>query len=170
MRVNANRKVHQMKRDPFKTLVKIVAFLLVFVIVGIGVFYLCSKAVENDFIQKRNATIQQNEEDEIAFNAQMNEMRAKGESFFESGSGEDAAQELQYWEKSIDGSTWRIEDEGRGAPENTSNIVASRSELMLGGLMLVNAWHPLPAEFSDESLIPVGSTSGYKVPSWCKVY
>lgn len=164
MRVNANRKVHQMKRDPFKTLVKIVAFLLVFVIVGIGVFYLCSKAVENDFIQKRNATIQQNEENEVAFNTQMNEMRAKGEQFFNSDTGEGATQELQYWEKTIDGSTWRIEDEGRGAPENTSNIVASRSELMLGGLMMVNAWHPLPAEFSDEALVPVGSTSGYKIP------
>ena len=66
MRVNANRKVHQMKRDPFKTLVKIVAALLIFMLVGIGVFYLCSKAVENDFVKKRNATIQQNEADEIA--------------------------------------------------------------------------------------------------------
>ncbi len=164
MRVNANRKVHQMKRDPFKTLVKIVVALLVFVLVGIGVFYLCSKAVENDFLQKRNAVVQQNEENEIAFNTRMNEMRANNGNFFETETTEAAPQELQYWEVTLDDTVWRIEDEGRGAPENTTTIVASRSELMLGGLMLVNAWHPLPAEFNDEALVPVGSTSGYKVP------
>ena len=164
MRVNANRKVHQMKRDPFKTLVKIVIALLVFVLVGIGVFYMCSKAVESDFIQKRNATIQQNEADEIAFNTQLNEMRASNSNFFDDGTSDEVTQELQYWEKSFGDSQWRIEDEGRGAPENTSTIVANRSELMLGGLMLVNAWHKLPAEFSDEALVPVGSTSGYKIP------
>lgn len=164
MRVNANRKVHQMKSDPFKTLVKIVAALLIFVLVGIGVFYMCSKAVENDFVEKRNATIKQNEEDEVAFNTRMNEMRAGSSEFFDSDSDNETSKELQYWEKTIDNAVWRVEDEGRAAPENTSNIVASRSELMLGGLMLVNAWHPLPAEFTDEALIPVGSTSGYKVP------
>lgn len=164
MRVNANRKVHQMKRDPFKTLIKIVAALFVFMLVGVGVFYMCSKAVENDFVQKRNATIKQNEEDEVAFNARMNEMRAGSSEFFDSGSANETPKELQYWEKTIGNSVWRVEEEGKAAPENTSNIVASRSELMLGGLMLVNAWHPLPAEFTDEALVPVGSTSGYKVP------
>jgi len=164
MRVNTNRKVHQMKRDPFKTLVKIVAGLLAFVLVGIGVFYLCSKAVENDFVQKRNATIQQNEEGEVAHNAWLNEMRANSDNFFDDSTSDEMPKELQYWETTIDGSVWRIEDEGRRAPENTSTIVASRSELMLGGLMLVNAWHPLPADFSDEALVTVGSTSGYKIP------
>lgn len=164
MRVNANRKVHQMKRDPFKTLLKFAIFLLIFVLVGIGVFALCSKAVEADFAKKKQAVIQKNEEDEVAFNAKMNAMRSEGESFFETDETDTPPTQIQYWEKTIGDSLWRIEDEGKTAPENVATITASRSELMLGGLMLVNAWHPLPAEFSDEGLIPIGSTSGYKIP------
>lgn len=165
MRVNANRKVHQMKRDPFKVLTKIVIFLLILMVVGVGVFYFCSKAIENDYITKRNATIQKNEEDEVAFNTRLNEMRANAsENFFDTGSDTVDAKPLQYWEKSFGETLWRIEDDGTAAPENTTSIVASRSELMLGGLMLVNAWHPLPADFSAEALVTVGSTSGYKIP------
>lgn len=165
MRVNSNRKVHQMKRDPFKVLTRLVVFLLIFMVVGIGVFYLCSKAVENDYIQKRNATIQKNEEDEVAFNTRLNEMRANASSnFFDTGSEQTETRPLQYWEKTFGDTVWRIEENGLAAPENTSTIVASRSELMLGGLMLINAWHPLPGDFSDEALVTVGSTSGYKIP------
>ncbi len=165
MRVNSNRKVHQMKRDPFKVLTRLVIFLLIFMVVGIGVFYLCSKAVENDYIQKRNATIQKNEEDEVAFNARLNEMRANASNnFFDNSSEENENRQLQYWETSFGDTLWRIEEESAAAPENTGTIVASRSELMLGGLMLVNAWHPLPGDFSDEALVTVGSTSGYKIP------
>lgn len=165
MRVNSNRKVHQMKRDPFKVLTRLVVFLLIFMVVGIGVFYLCSKAVENDYIQKRNATIQKNEEDEVAFNTRLNEMRANASSnFFDTGSEQTETRPLQYWEKTFGNTVWRIEENGSAAPENTSTIVASRSELMLGGLMLINAWHPLPGDFSDEALVTVGSTSGYKIP------
>ncbi len=165
MRVNANRKVHQMKRDPFKVLTKIVVFLLILMVVGVGVFYFCSRAIENDYLTKRNATIQKNEEDEVAFNTRLNEMRANAsENFFDTGTDTSATKELQYWEKAFGETLWRIEDDGTVAPENTTTIVASRTELMLGGLMLVNAWHPLPADFSDEALVTVGSTSGYKIP------
>lgn len=165
MRVNANRKVHQMKRDPFKVLTKLVIFLLVFMVVGVGVFYFCSKTIENDYITKRNATIQKNEEDEVAFNTRLNEMRASAnENFFTTDDDSAAAKQLQYWEGTIGENLWRIEDDGTTALENTTTIVASRSELLLGGLMLVNAWHPLPSDFSDEALVTVGSTSGYKVP------
>lgn len=165
MRVNANRKVHRMKRDPFKVLTRIVVALLILMVVGVGVFYFCSKTIENDYIQKRNATIQKNEEDEVAFNTRMNELRANANnSFFDTTGNDDDPKQLQYWEKSFGETVWRIEDNGIAAPENTTTITASRSELMLGGLMLINAWHPLPGEFTDEALVTVGSTSGYKIP------
>lgn len=165
MRVNANRKIHRMKRDPFKVLTRIVVALLILMAVGVGVFYFCTTRIENDYLQKRNATIQKNEEDEVAFNARMNELRANASSgFFDTTGNDENTKKLQYWEKSFGDTLWRIEDNGIAAPENTTTITASRSELLLGGLMLVNAWHPLPGEFSDEALVTVGSTSGYKIP------
>lgn len=165
MRVNANRKVHKMKRDPFKTLTRITILLLVLVLVGIGVFYLCSKLVEKDYLNKKNAILEQNQNNEVAFNTRMNELRNNNnDAFFEEDDPQTADTALPFWEKTIDGAIWRIEDDGRKGLENTSTIVANRSELMLGGMMLVNAWHPLPADFNAESLVSVGSTSGYKIP------
>ncbi len=165
MRVNANRKVHKMKRDPFKTLTRITIILLILVLAGIGVFYLCSKLVEKDYLDKKNAILEQNQNDEVAFYTRLNEMRNNNSSaFFEEDSSQAADAVLPFWEKTVDGAIWRIEDDGRKALENTSTIVANRSELMLGGMMLVNAWHPLPADFNADALVGVGSTSGYKIP------
>ena len=49
MRINSNKKVHKMKRDPFKTLLKTAGILAAIVVVGIGAFYLCSLAVKSDY-------------------------------------------------------------------------------------------------------------------------
>ena len=40
MRVNSNKKIHKMKRDPYKTLLRAAGILAIVVVVGIGVFYL----------------------------------------------------------------------------------------------------------------------------------
>ncbi|MBE5801137.1 MAG: D-alanyl-D-alanine carboxypeptidase family protein [Clostridiales bacterium] len=164
MRVNANKNVHQMKRDPYKTLMRVALILLAVVLLGAVAYYLCSLAITNDYAAKRDEIIRQNEENEIAFNTRMNELRSSQNAFFDVETGEVVTVELPYWENTIDGALWRIEDDGKTAPENTHDIVADRNELMLGGLMLINAWHPLPSEFSDEALVAVGSTSGYKIP------
>lgn len=55
MRINSNKKIHKMKRDPYKTLLRAAGILAIVVVVGIGIFYLCSLAVTNDYVTKRNA-------------------------------------------------------------------------------------------------------------------
>ena len=75
MRTNSNKKVHKIKRDPFKTLMRIAGILAAVVVVGIGVFYLCSMAVNSDYKQTRNRIEAENAEAEVEFNARMNELR-----------------------------------------------------------------------------------------------
>ena len=59
MRVNANRKVHQMKRDPFKVLTKLVIFLLVFMVVGVGVFAFVSTGNGKAALEKWKGTFRE---------------------------------------------------------------------------------------------------------------
>ena len=163
MRTNSNKKVHKIKRDPFKTLMRIAGILAAVVVVGIGVFYLCSMAVNSDYKQTRNRIEAENAEAEVEFNARMNELRNQNNR---ADTPEDPvvdSAELPFWEKELDGSLWRIEDEGAAGLENTSTITLDRASLLNGGLLLVNAWHSLPADFSEEALLSVGETSGFNI-------
>ena len=72
MRVNSNKKIHKMKRDPYKTLLRTAGILAIVVVVGVGVFYLCSLAVTNDYVSTRNRIENENAEAELEFNAMMN--------------------------------------------------------------------------------------------------
>ena len=57
-----------------------------------------------------------------------------------------------------------MEDEGKTGLENVSTVTMSRSELLQGGLALINPWHSVPSDYSYEGLISVGSTSNYVIP------
>lgn len=164
MRINANKKVHKMKRDPYKTLLRAAGILAVIVVVGIGVFYLCSMAVTSDYVAKRDAIIQQNEEREIEFNAEMNALREAKNSNSGIISSNLSSADMQHWEATIGESEWRIEDQSNVGLENTSTLTLERSSLINGGLLLLNAWHSLPADFSDTSLVNIGAASNFVIP------
>ena len=75
MRINPNKKVHKIKRDPYKVLTRVALILAICVAAGVGIFYLCSKAVERDYVIKRDQIDQMNEENEVEFNTRLNELR-----------------------------------------------------------------------------------------------
>ncbi|MEG2949531.1 MAG: M15 family metallopeptidase [Clostridia bacterium] len=152
-----------MKRDPYKTLLRVSGILAIIVVVGIGVFYLCSLAVTNDYVTRRNQIEKQNAEAEVAFNTKMNELRNNQNAAVNPETGEVTVADLPVWEKTLGGNTWRIEDEGVAGLENTGTITLERSSLITGGLLLVNAWHALPFDFSDAEVVSVGSASSYKI-------
>lgn len=165
MRTNSNKKVHKIKRDPYKLLQRVALILALVVVVGVGVFYLCSMAVTHDYVTTRDRIEAENAEGEVAFNAEMNALRAQNAASQENAPGGAASdQNLPYWEKELDGKVWRVQDEGGAGLENTSTITMQRSQLINGGLLLVNAWHSLPNDFSEEGLVTVGTTGDYKVP------
>lgn len=163
MRINSNKKVHKLKRDPYKTLLRVAGLLALVVVAGIGIFYLCSMAVTNDYVQKRNALDQQNAQAQVEFDTRMNALRNSQATTVDPDTGEVTPVELPYWESTLDDKPWRVQDEGTSGLENTSTVTLERSTLMLGGLMLVNAWHALPYDFSDTELISIGTTSGFKI-------
>lgn len=163
MRINSNKKVHKMKHDPYKSLLKFLGILAVVVVVGIGAFYLCSMAVTRDYTTTRARIEAENAEGEVQHMAWLNELRNASQSSQETETGIISSADLPYWEKTLDGALWRVEDEGNAGLENTSTITMERSQLMNGGLLLINAWHSVPSDFSTDGLVSVGTTGNYKI-------
>lgn len=58
---------------------------------------------------------------------------------------------------------WDIVDLSAYPLEYTYDTVVDRSALLTGGLLLVNPWHSLPADFSDAALLSLGNASNWKV-------
>ena len=163
MRINANKKIHKMKRDPFKTLLRVAGILAIVVVVGVGGLFLCASVVNNDYIATRNRIQEENAQAEVEFTARMNALRNERNAVLDPETGVVTSADLPYWEATLEGSTWRIEDEGTAGLENTSTITLDRASLMNGGLLLVNAWHSLPSDFSEEGLVNIGTASPYKI-------
>ncbi len=163
MRTQTNKKVHKIKRDPFKTLLRFAGILAVIVAVGIGLFYLCSMAVTSDYNATRDRILAENEQGEVEFTAHMNEMRNQQSMEEQPTAGVVDTSTLPYWEKELDGKVWRVQDEGNTGLENTSTISMDRASLINGGLLLVNQWHSLPSDFSEDGLVAIGQASGFSI-------
>lgn len=162
MRVKSSEKLHKMKRDPYKSLIRFTLITLgVMALAGL-VFYLCALAVNNDYIAKRKEVEQANIEGQQQFDVWLNNQIAAQQS---GGTTQRAVdpQEKTVWEANLDGATWRVEDQGNLALENTTTIQMERAALVNGCLLLVNPWHALPSDFSDVDLVSVGAASGYKI-------
>ena len=163
MRTNSNKKVHKIKRDPYKTLLRLAGILAAVIVVGIGIFYLCSMAVTNDYTTTRDRIEAENAEAEVEFIARMNELRSQNSVVSKPSDTVQDNADLPFWEKELEGKVWRVQDEGSVGLENTSTISLDRASLINGGLLLVNAWHSLPSDFSEEGLISVGEASGFDI-------
>lgn len=165
MRTDSNKKVHKVKKNPYNQLQRLTIILAIVLVVGGALFYLCAGAITRDYINTRNRIEMENAEGEIAFNAKMNALReqnaaaAREEAISGVASGASSAS----WEKELDGKMWRVQDEQTGGLDNTSTVTMERSQLLNGGLLLVNAWHSLPADFSEEGMVAVGTTGDFKV-------
>ena len=109
MRINANKKIHKMKRDPFRTLLRMAGILAIVVAVSVAALFLSASVVNNDYIATRNRIQEENAEGEVKFNAEMNALRNASQSGGGlSDSGVISSADLPSWEATLDGSTWRI--------------------------------------------------------------
>ncbi len=159
MIVNPNQKG---KKDPYKIFVRITIAIAAITLISLGVFLACNTWVDASYNNIVDTIYQENITNEQAFNMQLSALR-------ESASQaevvvDDIAVELETWEKTLDATDWRIEDEGNTGLENTYTTTISNSSLCEGGLMLVNAWHSVPDYFNETGLVSVGSASGWKIP------
>lgn len=164
MRTKSNYPVHKMKKDPYRVLLRLTGILALLAVLCFGAYYLCNVAIGKDIQAKRTEIDTFNEEAEIQYNTELNAQRNGDNGFSDPITGGEPAEDLPVWERTLEGSTWRVEDMGKKAvPENTRDVTLSRSELLLGGMMLINPWHSVPSDYNYDSLVSVGSASGYKI-------
>ncbi len=162
-RMKSNGKLRKKDRDSYRLLVKIVVALLIVAVVSAAVFLLCNSAVLNDYKAKRQEVDKLNADGEQAFNAQMNALSESNRVTVNPDTGEVTAVESPFWEATLDGVTWRMEDATGTELENVSTVTLNRADLLTGGLLLVNPWHTIPSDFSEDTLVSVGKSSGWKI-------
>lgn len=163
MRINSNKKIHKLKRDPYSLLLRVVAIFAALVVVSAIAFTLSNNAVVSDYKVLRAQIDKANTDGQQEFDAKMNALRASGGKTDDPVAAEQDKGDLAFWEATLDNTGWRLEDEGYGDLENVSTVTVNRADLISGGLLLVNPWHPLPSDFADSTLVSVGNSSGWKI-------
>lgn len=154
---NPNRK-----KDPYKLFTKITIVIAAVALISLAIFLICNTWVDSEYNKIVDTIYQQNITDEQAFNMQLSALReanAETETTDVTETGD-----LETWETTLEGSDWKIEDEGSAGLENTYTVTINSSTLCEGGLMLVNQWHSVPDYFSDEDLVSIGTASGWSIP------
>jgi len=154
---NQNRK-----KDPYKLFMRITIAIAAVALISLAVFLGCNTWVDMQYNHIVDSIYQQNVTDEQAFNAELDALRASAAQVV--APPEDPNVELETWEATLEGTPWRIEDEGTAGLENTYTATISNSTLCEGGMMLVNSWHPVPSYFSADNLVSIGAASGWKIP------
>ncbi len=151
------------KKDPYKIFVRITIAIAAIALVSLGVFFVCNMLVDSEYNGIVDRIYQQNIADEQAFNLELAAMRENAAQTVPT-TDVSTMPELESWAATLEGVNWRIEDEGSAGLENTNTVTINNTTLCEGGLMLVNAWHPLPAYFDITNLVGIGSASGWKIP------
>lgn len=149
-------------KDPYKLFVRITIAIAVIALLSLAVFLICNSWVDAEYNGVVDQIYQQNITDEAEFNANLDAIRASASQT--AATEDEVVTDLQSWSATIDGTDWRIEDEGSAGLENTYTVTISNDTLCEGGLMLVNAWHSVPDYFSAANLVSVGSSSGWSIP------
>ncbi len=150
------------KADPYKIFTRITIALAVVALVSLAVFLVCNAWVAAEYNGIVDRIYQQNVADEQAFNMKMSALRENNAEIIDTG--DTTVAQLQSWSAVLDGTNWKIQDEGGAGLENTYTVTINSSTLCEGGLMLVNEWHSVPSSFSAADLVSIGSASGWSIP------
>ena len=143
------------KRDPYRSLVKIMLVLLVLlVLLGSGYLLL------NSLQKGERAKAQQRIDEE---NAQMVNDYQKAVS--------ELKKQIELKKETAGlpepkASGWDIIDASEFPVESGRSVTTTRLDALSGGLLLLNRWHELPADFglAEQTLKSVGEVTKFKVP------
>ncbi len=134
-----SRSKGKKKADPIRTLIRGAVLLAVGAAVCAGIFYGLNAFEKHTLDQKikdTKAINQKREQDYAAAVADYQNATQKGQ--------------IMGWpEAKKEG--WDIVDVSTFALENTQRISVDRAELLTGGMLLVNAWHKLPSDYSIDA-------------------
>lgn len=131
--------------DAYGKLVRVLIVLFVLVALCGAGYVLVDQSIKTQ-VEENNLRAQQE-------NAQLEAQyrQAKAEEAAKAQEGES----LQWPTPSAQG--WDVLDLTEYPLLNPVNVTAARKDLLLGGMMLINRWHTLPADFSEEELISLTS-------------
>ena len=139
------------QKDPIRTLIRGMIFLAVGAAICFGAFYGLNAFEKHTLDQKIKDTTAINQKREQEFNAALAEYQSATQK----------GQNLNWPQAKPEG--WDVIDVSSFPLENTQSVPKDRAELLVGGMMLVNPWHKLPADFPTEGTASVYTASGKQV-------
>jgi len=142
------------KADPFRRLLKwTIALLVLFALLATG-FILMDKYQKGER-DRQAARIQ--EENKVLVEEYSRKL-AQQQASLETG-------EVKTWPEAKD-SGWDVLDVSDFPITNTREAQVTRADLLKGGLLLVNRWHEMPADYTlvEGDLKSVGVETSYRVP------
>jgi LAS superfamily LD-carboxypeptidase LdcB len=147
--INMSRSKKQ--KDPIRTLIRGMIFLAVAAAVCFAVFYGLNAFEKHALEQKIKDTEAINQKREQEYNAALAEYQSATQK----------GQNLNWPQAKPEG--WDVIDISAFPLENTRSETRDRASLLVGGMLLVNPWHPLPADFPTEGVAGVYNNSDKKV-------
>jgi len=139
------------QKNPIRTLIRGMIFLAVAAAVCAAIFYGLNAFEKHTLDQKIEDTKAINQKREQEFMAAVAEHQSATQK------GQNTAWPTPKQEG------WDVLDLSTFALENTQRNTVDRATLLTGGMMLINQWHALPADFPVEGVVSVITSSGKKV-------
>lgn len=139
------------QKDPIRTLIRGMIFLAVGAAVCFAAFYGLNAFEKHTLDQKITDTKAINQKREQEYNAALAEYQSATQK----------GQNLNWPPAKPEG--WDVIDISSFPLENTQSVPTDRAKLLTGGMMLINPWHKLPADFPTESIAGVYNNSDKKV-------
>ena len=132
--------------DAYGKLVRVLIVLFVLLVICGAGYMLLDQSVKAQ--EEENARRAQEENAQLLAQYQ----QAKAEEAAEAARG----QIVQWPTPKATG--WDVLDLTEYPLQNAYNVTASRQEMILGGMMLLNHWHAQPEDFSESELLPLYTT------------
>lgn len=139
------------KTDPIRTLIRGAILLAVGAAVCAGIFYGLNRFEASALDQKIKDTKAINQKREQDFAAAVADYQSAAQK----------GQNLAWPAPKKEG--WDVVDVSTFALENTQRYTADRATLLAGGMMLVNAWHKLPEDYSVDTAQSVMAATDRRV-------
>lgn len=129
--------------DAYKKLGRVLIVLLVLLVVCVAGVFLMDQSIQAQQTENNQRAAEENALLEAQY------QQAKAEESAKQQQGES----VQWPQPKAEG--WDVVDLTEFPLTNTYTATVSRHELTMGGLMLLNQWHSLPSDFSEDELLAV---------------
>ncbi len=139
-------------KDAYSRLKHILILLLAIAVIAAVCFLLTRSYVDQKVKTRQTEINAQNEELTKQYEQRLAEQTKK----------EEQGENIQWPAAAKTG--WDIIDVSNFALTGTTRKTVSRQEMVAGGLMLVNRWHSLPADFTEDDLVNISNESKRYIP------